>query len=85
MKEIGQNCIQTDFVLDDFDKDRSNVPQLDQQDVYLFIESFLNNMNSILDEPGLGMMHGRQPMPVLSPAQIKKKEAQVSDEKPAQR
>ena len=59
MKEIGQNCIQTDFVLDYFDKDRSNVPQLDHQDVYLFIESFLNNMNSILDEPGLGMMHGR--------------------------
>ena len=42
--------IQTDFVLDCFDKDWSNVLQLEQQDVNLSIESFLNNMNSILDE-----------------------------------
>ena len=42
--------IQTDFVLDYFDKDGSNVLQLDQQDVNLSIESFLNNMNSILDQ-----------------------------------
>ena len=42
--------IQTDLVLDYFDKDWSNVLQLDQQDVNLSIESFLNNMNSILDE-----------------------------------
>ena len=42
--------IQTDFVLDNFEKDWSNVFQLDQQDVNLSIESFLNNMNSILDE-----------------------------------
>ena len=41
---------QTDFVLDYFDKDWCNVLQLDQQDVNLSIESFLNNMNSILDE-----------------------------------
>ena len=44
------NSIQTDFVLDCFDKDWSNVLQLDQQDVNLSIASFLNNMNSILDE-----------------------------------
>ena len=42
--------IQTDIVLDYFDKDSSNVLQLDQQDVNLSIESFLDNMNSILDE-----------------------------------
>ena len=42
--------IQTDFALDYFDKDWSNVLQLDQQDGNLSIESFLNNMNSILDE-----------------------------------
>ena len=41
---------QTDFVLDYFDKDWSDVLQLDQQDVYLSIESFLDSMNSILDE-----------------------------------
>ena len=44
------NFIQTDFVLDYFDKDWSNLLQLDQQDVNLSIESFLNNVNSILDE-----------------------------------
>ena len=42
--------IQTDFVLDYFDKDWSNVLQLDQQDVNLSIESFSNKINSILDE-----------------------------------
>ena len=42
--------IQTDFVLDYFDKDWSDVLQLDQQDVNLPIESFLDNMNSILNE-----------------------------------
>ena len=42
--------IQTDFLLDYFDKDWSDVLQLDQQDVNLSIESFLDNMNSILDE-----------------------------------
>ena len=42
--------IQADFVLDYFDKDCSDVLQLDQQDVNLSIESFLDNMNSILDE-----------------------------------
>ena len=35
--------------------------------------------------PGLGMMRMRQPAPALSPAQIKKKEAQAGDEKPAKR
>ena len=45
--------IHTDFVLDCFDKDWSNVLQLDQQDINLSIESFLTNMNSILDEHAL--------------------------------
>ena len=48
MKEIGQNF--SDFALDYFDEDRSDVLQLDQQDVNLSIESFLYNMNLILDE-----------------------------------
>ena len=42
--------IQTDFIHDYFDKDWSDVHQLDQQDVNLSIESFLDNMNSISDE-----------------------------------
>ena len=33
----------------------------------------------------LGMTCKQQPTPMLSPAQIKKKEAQAGDEKPAQR
>ena len=41
---------QKDFELDHFDKNWSNILQLDQQDVNLSIESFLNNMNSILDK-----------------------------------
>ena len=42
--------IQTDFLLDYFDKDWSDVLQLDQHDVNLSIESLLDTMNSILDE-----------------------------------
>ena len=42
--------IQTDFILDYFDDDWSDVLQLDQQDVNLCIKTFLDNMNSILDE-----------------------------------
>ena len=38
------------MVLDYFDKDWSDVLQLDQQNVNLSIESFLDNTNSILDE-----------------------------------
>ena len=38
------------IVLDYFDKDWSDVLQLDQQDVILSINSFIGNMNSILDE-----------------------------------
>ena len=34
---------------------------------------------------GLGMTCGQQPAPVLSPAQIKKKEAQAGNEKHLQR
>ena len=36
-------------------------------------------------KPGLGMTRRRQPVPALSPAQIKKKEAWAGDEKPALR
>ena len=42
--------VQQNFVLDYFDKDWSDVLQLDQQDVNLSISSFLDEMNSILDE-----------------------------------
>ena len=42
--------IQTDFLLDYFDKDWPVVLQLNQQDVNLSIESLLDNMNSVLDE-----------------------------------
>ena len=42
--------IQTDLVLDYFDKDWSDALQLDQQDVNLTIESCLDHMNTILDE-----------------------------------
>ena len=40
------------YLLDYFDKIWSDVLQLDQQDVNLSIESFLDNMNSILYEHG---------------------------------
>ena len=42
--------VQQNFVLHYFDKDWSDVFQLDQQIVNLSINSFLDNMNSILDE-----------------------------------
>ena len=42
--------VQKNFVLEYFDKDWSDVLQLDQQDVNLSINSFLDKMNSILDE-----------------------------------
>ena len=42
--------IQTDFILDYFEKNWSDVLQLDQQDVNVSIESFLENMNSIFDK-----------------------------------
>ena len=41
---------QQNFVLDHFDKDWSDVLQFDQKDVNLSNNSFLDNMNSILDE-----------------------------------
>ena len=37
------------FILDYFDKNWSDILQLDQQNVDLSLESLLNNMNSILD------------------------------------
>ena len=42
--------VQQNFFLDYFDKDWSDLLQLDQQDVNLAINSLLDNMNSILDE-----------------------------------
>ena len=42
--------VQQNFVLDYFNKDWPDVLQLDQQDVNLFINSLLDNMNSIRDE-----------------------------------
>ena len=42
--------IQEKFVFDYFDKDWSDILQLDQKDVNLLINSILENMNSILDE-----------------------------------
>ena len=42
--------IQTEFLLDYFDKDLSNAFQFDQQDVNLSIELLLDNMYSVLDE-----------------------------------
>ena len=49
-KDTGLNLFRENFVLDYFDKDWSDVLQLDQQDLNLSINSFLDNMNSILDE-----------------------------------
>ena len=40
---------QENFIIDYFDKDWSDLLQIDQQNVNLSMESFLNNMNSILD------------------------------------
>ena len=42
--------IEENFVFDYFDKDWSDILQLDQKDVNLLINSILENMNSILDE-----------------------------------
>ena len=40
---------QENFILDYFDKDWADVLQIDQQNVNLSLDSFLNNLNSILD------------------------------------
>ena len=40
---------QENFILDYFDKDWTDLLQIDQQNVNLSMESFLNNINSILD------------------------------------
>ena len=40
---------QGNFILDCFDKDWANLLQTDQQNVTLSLDSFLNNINSILD------------------------------------
>ena len=49
MKEIGQNFKQENLTLDYFDKDWADLLQIDQQNVNLSMESFLINMNCILD------------------------------------
>ena len=48
MKETGQN-LNKNFILHYFDKDWTDLIQIDQQNVNLSMDSFLNNMNSILD------------------------------------
>ena len=40
---------QENFTIDYFDKDWASVLQIDQQNVNLSLNSFLNNLNSILD------------------------------------
>ena len=40
---------QQNFILDYFDKDWADLLQIDQQNVNLSLNSFLNNINSILD------------------------------------
>ena len=45
--------IQTDFLYDFFDKDWSDDFKLGQRDENLSIESFLSNINTILDEHAL--------------------------------
>ena len=50
LKEIAKNLFKQTLYLTVFDKDWSDVLQLDQKDANLSIESFLDNMNSILDE-----------------------------------
>ena len=55
MKEIGQSLKdwskfkQENFILDYFDKDWADLLQIDKQNVNLSMDSFLNNVNSILD------------------------------------
>ena len=46
---ISQNIIKKKFILYYFENNWPDILQLDQQNVYLSIESFLNNMNLILD------------------------------------
>ena len=48
MKEIGQN-LNKNFIPDYFDKDWADVLQIDQQNVNLSLDSFLNHKNSISD------------------------------------
>ena len=45
----GSKFNKKNFILDYVDKSWSDILQVSQQNVNLFIESFLNNMNSILD------------------------------------
>ena len=45
MKEIGQNLTKLDY----FHKDWADLLQIDQQNVNLSMDSFLNNINSVLD------------------------------------
>ena len=49
MKEIGQNFKQESLILEYFDKNWADLLQIDQQNVNLSMDSFLNNINSILD------------------------------------
>ena len=50
MKEIGQDLNKKNITLEYFDKDWTDLLQIDQQNVNLSMDSSLNNINSILDE-----------------------------------
>lgn len=49
-KSLAKKFIQANVLPNSFDKDWSNVLHLDQQEMNLSTESFLDNTNSILDE-----------------------------------
>ena len=46
MKEFWSKFKQENFILDYFDKDWTDLLEVDQQNVNLSMESFLNNINS---------------------------------------
>ena len=49
MKEIGQSFKQESLILEYFDKNWADLLQIDQQNVNLSMDSFLNNINSTVD------------------------------------
>ena len=56
-----------------------------QSKVIISQHAFYDLMKYPMKHIGLGMTYGRQPLPALSPTQIKKKEAWADDEKPVLR
>ena len=49
LKDIGQNLKKKGFILDYFDKNWSEKLQVNQQNANVSLESYLDNINSILD------------------------------------